>query len=267
MPYVENGRPQELLEPESWGPECDETGIVLCHPTQAVVAEEVCKNLLTADWLFDCNELIDISETYDDCVTDYCMDSSNDTLVNILEQYLDECRPVLPTCHDILINWPIHANLPEPECGDNQIWSPCVDVCWNTTRCFEENFEECGEYKPEPDCICDSGFVMSNGDCILESDCPVGIVLEWTEWASCSVTCGTGNLTRTRICTGAGSCSEPLVEYSECVEPDCPKPVYWSEWSDFDDCTKSCGAGTRSRSRMCTAGGREFCDISNVISW
>ena len=168
LPYGENGRPVELLEPESWGPECDETGIVLCHPEQALIAEQTCKDLLTAPWLLDCNELIDISETYDDCVTDYCMDSSNDTLVNILEQYLDECRPVLPACHDILINWPANSNLPEPECGTDQIWEPCVDICWNITRCFKNNFEDCGEFKPEPNCICAEGFVMSNGECILD---------------------------------------------------------------------------------------------------
>ena len=59
-------------------------------------------------------------------------------------------------------------------------------------------------------------------------------------------------MTRTRICTGPGPCSEPLVEFSGCVETDCPKPVFWSEWTKFDDCTKSCAGGTQQRSRFCS---------------
>ncbi|WAQ95160.1 TSP2-like protein [Mya arenaria] len=66
----------------------------------------------------------------------------------------------------------------------------------------------------------------------------------WSAMSSCSVTCGTGTMTRHRNCLGT-DCS-----WLVCVSVD-PVNGGWSPWSQFSQCSQSCGFGVRARSRHC----------------
>ncbi|XP_056616853.1 adhesion G protein-coupled receptor B3 isoform X3 [Triplophysa dalaica] len=88
---------------------------------------------------------------------------------------------------------------------------------------------------------------------------------EWSQWSSCSVTCGQGSQVRTRTCVSpyGSHCSGPLRESRVCNNTaPCPVHGVWEEWSPWSLCSFTCGRGHRTRTRMCTPpqhGGRA-CD-------
>ncbi|KAI5087908.1 adhesion G protein-coupled receptor B3 isoform X2 [Silurus meridionalis] len=88
---------------------------------------------------------------------------------------------------------------------------------------------------------------------------------EWSQWSSCSVTCGQGSQVRTRTCVSpfGTHCSGPLRESRVCNNTaPCPVHGVWEEWSPWSLCSFTCGRGHRTRTRVCTPpqhGGRN-CD-------
>ena len=89
-----------------------------------------------------------------------------------------------------------------------------------------------------------------------DNECPIWS--EWTIWTDCTVTCGGGKTVRTRRC-GLPDTLTPEIralfcaggdatESKACNEEACPVPTEWSGWSQ---CSKSCGGGTRTKTRQC----------------
>ncbi|XGW35470.1 hypothetical protein V3C99_019022 [Haemonchus contortus] len=79
----------------------------------------------------------------------------------------------------------------------------------------------------------------------------------WTEWSSCSLTCGPGM--RTRQCSGVG-CIGPALETCS-LTPHCQE---WAPWSSWTACSVSCGEGERKRTRECI-GGRDCPGVSVTV--
>ncbi|XP_053475061.1 adhesion G protein-coupled receptor B3 isoform X1 [Ictalurus furcatus] len=78
---------------------------------------------------------------------------------------------------------------------------------------------------------------------------------EWSQWSSCSVTCGQGSQVRTRTCISpfGTHCSGPLRESRVCNNTaPCPVHGVWEEWSPWSLCSFTCGRGHRTRTRLCT---------------
>ena len=79
----------------------------------------------------------------------------------------------------------------------------------------------------------------------------------WAAWSACSASCGTGHQTRTRTITSAascgGSCNRQLTETRNCSGGS-PRNCQVSSWSTWSTCSKSCGTGTKTRTRNITSG-------------
>ena len=73
----------------------------------------------------------------------------------------------------------------------------------------------------------------------------------WTTWGPCSATCGSGTQIRRRFCVG-NYCGENVeeVETQSCSSTLCPTESY-STWSDYSDCSATCGNGFQTRTRQC----------------
>lgn len=91
--------------------------------------------------------------------------------------------------------------------------------------------------------------------------CPIhGGYTEWTNFTECSKPCGNGTSNRTRTCTnpiprfGGNNCTDygSSFDIRSCNEHPCPINGGFTPWSNFSDCTKSCGNGTISKYRNCT---------------
>lgn len=85
----------------------------------------------------------------------------------------------------------------------------------------------------------------------------------WSEWGKCDALCGqTGNQTRKQMLIGDDrSKSNPLcqrenVETKPCTGDPCPCVKGYNctcdltEWTEWSDCSKSCGGGDRQRTRQ-----------------
>ncbi len=101
--------------------------------------------------------------------------------------------------------------------------------------------------------------------------CPTnGSMSSWSDWSSCSASCGGGTKNRTRTYTpaqnGGTELSEAerikLIETQNCNTHSCPENGYLTAWGEWSDCNKTCGTGTKTRTRSYIAARNGGTDLS-----
>lgn len=112
-----------------------------------------------------------------------------------------------------------------------------------------------------------------------------GVFRAWTEWSGCTLTCGNGTQNRNRSCEGpffeGKNCTGDWDQIKDCNTFPCPgKQIlqipenheleiphvksnwfilnslfvvdgFWMSWSNWSECSKSCGRGFTFRTRIC----------------
>ena len=87
--------------------------------------------------------------------------------------------------------------------------------------------------------------------------CPVdGTWNAWSNWGACSKSCAAGTQVSTRTCKmpehGGKACGGAARKSQGCNHGACPVHCATSAFENWSACTKSCGTGSRSRSRTIT---------------
>jgi len=162
---------------------------------------------------------------------------------------------------------------------------PCPRDCeWGPYGEFTDCSVSCGEglksRTREIVVEADQGGRKCIGEPVQELSCflrPCGIDCEWDEWgdwSTCSLTCGGGEQTRSRVILrpeafGGVPCVGPPEEARACNEDACPVPVdcVWSEYGNWTQCSKSCGGGTQLQTRTIVTqalNGGKSCDGINT---
>jgi Thrombospondin type 1 domain len=104
--------------------------------------------------------------------------------------------------------------------------------------------------------------------------CPVdGYLTQWNDWSTCDKDCGGGNQQRNRSYNpakyGGVDLSEAerikLIENRNCNEQACPQNGYYSAWSAWSSCSKTCGGGIQTRTRTYTPAINGGIDISPLV--
>ncbi|GFS05116.1 SCO-spondin [Elysia marginata] len=146
------------------------------------------------------------------------------------------------------------------------VWDECSVTCGGG---FQARNRSCdGPYYKGLDC---QGDTVENQTCNTQP-CPIdGYFGDWSAWGQCSVSCGGGTQTRDRSCIApkheGKDCQGPSNETQDCNTQPCPVDGVYLAWSEWSECSVSCGGGQQWKSRTCQApqhGGQDCAGPDNV---
>jgi len=135
--------------------------------------------------------------------------------------------------------------------GDWATWSACSASCGSGSRNRRREKEVEAQAGGE-DC---NGNMTEQESCV-EQPCAVDCEWSpWSDWPACSKSCGGGQMARNRSVTvqaasGGKQCEGSPQEEVSCGVVGCPVNCEWTEWGAWADCTRTCGGGRSSRSRL-----------------
>ncbi|KAJ8277520.1 hypothetical protein GJAV_G00076090, partial [Gymnothorax javanicus] len=162
----------------------------------------------------------------------------------------------------------------------NQCPRSCTDL-WEHVQCLQGPCHQ--------GCRCPDGWLLQDGVCVEVSECRCGVPVEngtleilpggnvtvdcnsclcengslacsdlqcpvygaWGPWGACSVSCGRGLRTRSRLCQdkeGGAPCTE-TIQHEPCLLHECSAGCVMSEWSPWSLCSASCGGGLSVRNK------------------
>ncbi|KAK0182978.1 hypothetical protein PV327_001057 [Microctonus hyperodae] len=153
-------------------------------------------------------------------------------------------------------------------------WGPCSASCGRGTRLRQRNYKDktAAAMNNCNSTLTDRGTCYANNpDCNNRNhegtilDTPACELNEWSDWSSCTTSCGDGSMTRSRNfihkknrkhCKAVANgpelqqtidCENEPCENEE-MERKCPSESY-GEWSLWSPCSSTCGPGSKTRSR------------------
>jgi len=135
--------------------------------------------------------------------------------------------------------------------GTDMEWSTCTEECGGGTQ-FHTRTIISNETNGGLACPALQELQACNvANCKI--DCVMG---QWSNWTSCSRSCGVGESHRGRpvltVNSFGGQACDSHMETKKCNIFGCPVDCEHSEWSAYGTCTTSCGSGSQEKTRSVT---------------
>ncbi|XP_053375577.1 scavenger receptor cysteine-rich type 1 protein M130-like isoform X1 [Mercenaria mercenaria] len=238
--------------------------------TPPISANQVCENKLSNCAEYDsgnlCTDDTFYTWAYDNCKGyckfDICNDSwcedSKGANCPLLDSALNLCSDI-PKAKTICRKYCNLCNVTDGKWCSWGPWNSCDVTCGNGTQI---RTRQCACPKPQnggSNCV---GDFETSATCSTDS-CPVhGGWSTWSDWGTCSTSCGIGLRRRDRHCNDpypslyGDHCFGENINYDVCADDMCTSGK-WTEWGEWDACSVTCDVGLRRRERNCT--------VSNVL--
>ncbi|XP_056002342.1 coadhesin-like [Ostrea edulis] len=136
-----------------------------------------------------------------------------------------------------------------PKISDWSHWTGCSATCGGNG--VRHRFRTCTG-------VCTHIALNQSGNCGVQQ-CPIdGSWGAWGGYSSCDKSCGGGWKLRFRKCNrrspshGGQPCYGDSMQATGCAMIHCPIDGGWSTWSDFGQCSETCGQGVQIKSRTCS---------------
>ena len=133
-------------------------------------------------------------------------------------------------------------------------WSTCSATC---SQGKKFRMRQCNNPSAKHTGTGCNGASSMMQDCFV-GHCPIsGNWGSWSKWSACSRTCAAGLQHRHRPCDspvplhGGENCKGETNKTRQCTGPPCPPKAWWSGWTSWSSCSKSCDTGQQKRTRQC----------------
>ena len=143
-----------------------------CIDTDILAACEPLKSLTGP--FRQCLSELPVQDKFNHCVFDNC--NGGDVTCGSMAMLADACFEQLTGTlvkTDPICDWATKTNC-APICGANMHFEPCADSCSEIKTCANRNRPlECDSTKTKllSTCVCDEGFFLKNGQCVVAADC------------------------------------------------------------------------------------------------
>ncbi|XP_063043702.1 zonadhesin, like [Engraulis encrasicolus] len=137
-----------------------------CSPSEEAGFEAQCSGVILSDKFKPCHSVLPPEPFIGNCVYDMCeYDGMEATLCDNVEAYAQACQSA-----GVTISWRNSTFCPLP-CPPNSYYSDCTPPCPPTCADLFPMFCSQPPTQCVEGCMCDAGFVLSDGKCVALSNC------------------------------------------------------------------------------------------------
>ena len=152
---------------------------------ESATYDPICENLFVANFWDECRAVLSPEQAIAICKLEYCLVPTSAVLMTIVDNYALNCKLHLPRdtkafCTYETVEWYQSMNITPPPtagfklCAEDMTFTGCGFQSKDMRTCEQHmlNTPVSKTERSQSGCVCKTGFVRHNNECILSSTCP-----------------------------------------------------------------------------------------------